>query len=426
VIPLGGESHPLADVKFSETPAKWTGNGSRLPQPSANDWYDTVKLNFGVRPDGGADFPRLPNEYKHKDVNQHAQFWAEQEIPDTWLKFKHIAHFWLNKGVDGFRYDMAEMVPIEFWSFLNSSIKSTHHHAFTLAEVYNPARYRDFIHIGLMDHLYDKVEFYDALKGIMQQTAGTDKLELVQAGLQDIEAHMLHFLENHDEQRIASPEFAKDAAWGKPAMVVAALVSRSPTMLYFGQEVGEDGSEVAGFGKPSRTSIFDYIGVPAHQRWMNGGRFDGGQLNEKETKLRAFYQTVLRLSATHPAMAGEYVSLHSVNCWHQSDYDNSQFAFARWIDSNVLIVVSSFHATDSKYYELLLPNELIAHIGLQGYGLQDRGLEQQNLVNLVDRQYNVLDKLTQQQFVLQVSQGQGRIALTINPRSSLILEVKYD
>ena len=98
---------------------------------------------------------------------------------------------------------------------------------------------------------------------------------------------MLHFLENHDEQRIAASEFAGSAEKAKPAMLVSACLSSSPTMIYFGQEVGEAGAEMAGFGQPSRTSIFDYIGVPAHQRWMNEGHFDGGQLSTAEKELRA-------------------------------------------------------------------------------------------------------------------------------------------
>jgi hypothetical protein len=37
-------------------PAKWTGNGSKKIKPDKNDWYETVKVNYGVRPDGSKDF----------------------------------------------------------------------------------------------------------------------------------------------------------------------------------------------------------------------------------------------------------------------------------------------------------------------------------------------------------------------------------
>ncbi|WJG07901.1 alpha-amylase family protein [Aliiglaciecola sp. LCG003] len=402
------DSMRLADGKFHESPAKWTGNGSRLPQPDANDWYETVKINYGVQPNGELDFPRLPRAYKDKDYIAHYEFWADKSVPDSWLKFEHIAHYWLDKGIDGFRYDMAEMVPVEFWSYLNSSIKTKNPQAFILAEVYNPQLYRDYIQLGKMDYLYDKVEFYDSLKKVMQQQAGTDELELIQASMADIEQHMLHFLENHDEQRIASPEFAGDAQWGLPAMVVSALISRSPTMLYFGQEVGEDGSELAGFGKPSRTSIFDYIGVPAHQAWMNNGKFDSGQLSEQQKALREYYRKLLNLSASLPAMQGHYASLHSANRWGQSNYSSKHFSFARWNEQQQLIVLSSFDSDKSAEFDLLIPEQLIAKW------------------QLADGQYQLTDLLTEADMTMKVVNGEGRIGVNLASRTSLVLALQRD
>merc|ERR1712187_1078297 len=112
----------------------------------------------------------------------------------------------MDKGVDGFRYDMVELVPVEFWSFLNSSIKQKAPNAFLLAEDYQPDKYREYIHQGKMDYLYDKVGFYDTLKTIMQGSGEVSKLVTIHDEINDIAPHMLHFLENHDEQRIASPD----------------------------------------------------------------------------------------------------------------------------------------------------------------------------------------------------------------------------
>jgi len=229
--PLGGEKHPLSDGKFDENPAKWTGNGSREAQPHFHDWYETVKVNYGVRPDGTKDFPSLPEDYDTKDYQAHAAFWADKEVPDSWKKFKDIALFWTAKGVDGFRFDMAEMVPVEFWSYMNSAIKIANPNAFLLAEIYNPKEYRNYIHLGKMDYLYDKVELYDTLKNIMQGKGSTDNLIPIQAGLADIGKHMLHFLENHDEQRIASPEFVGKAEIAKPAAVLSATIDAAPMMI---------------------------------------------------------------------------------------------------------------------------------------------------------------------------------------------------
>ena len=347
---LGGNKHPLADGQFNEIPAKWTGNGARAPKPDINDWYETVKVNYGVKPDGSLDFPTLPKSLENQDYRAHYEFWQDKELPNSWYKFRNIALYWLDKGVDGFRYDMAEMVPVEFWSFLNSSIKTHKPDAFLLAEVYNPLMYRTYIHQGKMDYLYDKVGFYDTLKGIMQGKQPANTLFKAQAEVADIEQHMLHFLENHDEQRIASPDFAGDAAWGKPAMVVSNLISRSPTLLYFGQDVGEDGSENAGFGSPTRTSIFDYIGVPAHQAWMNNGKFDGANLTPEQAQLRQYYIAIMELNGLPAVVAGDMAPLMVTG-------SDRVVGFVRTLGQKSLWVLSNFSQQAQTVTITLTPNQ---------------------------------------------------------------------
>ena len=404
--PLGGEAHPLSDGKFLEAPAKWTGNGSRLAQPKFDDWYETVKINYGVRPDGSKDFPLLPAGYAQKNARAHAQFWQGKDVPDSWVKFRQIAEYWLAKGVDGFRYDMAEMVPVEFWSYLNSAIKQKNPDAFLLAEVYNPQEYRNYIRMGKMDYLYDKVEMYDSLKAIMQGKAGTDLIANVQAGMSDIEEHMLHFLENHDEQRIASPEFAGSAEKAKPAMVVSALISRSPTMMYFGQEVGETGALDLGFGDPSRTSIFDYAGVPAHQRFMNGGKFDGGLLSAKEKDLYDFYRRLLNLSTNNSALLGQYQELHSVNRKDTQGYGEKIFSFVRWNGSQPLFVVSNFSTEKSYSFALKIPADLIS-----AWALENKTYPLRNLLGFAPADT-----------ALRIKNGIGYIDVKLAPLESWVLQ----
>ena len=404
--PLGGENHPLADGLFNESPAKWTGNGSRAAQPNINDWYETVKVNYGVKPDGSYTFATLPEAYRFKNYQAHNEFWRDKKVPSAWLKFRDITQFWLAKGVDGFRYDMAEMVPVEFWSYLNSAIKMTNKDAFILAEVYNPKQYRNYIQLGKMDYLYDKVDFYDRLKDIMQGIGNTGDLANIQQRYGDIEQHLLHFLENHDEQRIASPDFAGSAEKAKPAMVVSALISRSPT-IYFGQEVGEDGSEETGFGDPTRTSIFDYAGVPAHQRWMNGGKFDGAQLTASEHSLRDFYQRLMTISADNKAMQGQYLSLHDENRKALTTYNHQQFAFARWHGTEKLIVLSNFDSEKSYQYSLQLPKALV------------------NEWQLVAGQYPLSDLLYGKNNSLSVSRDKtASILVDIAPLSSYVFQLQ--
>jgi glycosidase len=411
--PLGGEKHPQSDGKFTESPAKWTGNSSRKAQPDSDDWYETVKINYGVKPDGSHDFPSLPEDYRNMDYAAHFAFWADKSVPDSWVKYRDIALYWLDKGVDGFRYDVAELVPVEFWSYLNSAIKQRIPDAFLMAEVYNPALYRDFIQLGKMDYLYDKVETYDALKAIIQGKADTSILQEIQAGLQDIEHNMLHFLENHDEQRITSPEFAGSADKAKPAMVVSTLNSSSPTMLYFAQEVGEDGSEDAGFGKPSRTSIFDYVGVPSHQRWMNGGKFDGGGLSNEEASLREFYERLLNIAANNSAMQGGYQSLHSANIATEElgQYDQRVFSFVRWQGKEKLIVVSNFDSELSHQFDLQLPGELVMKWALHDGRYQ--------LIDLLADVHN--DKTD---YALSVYLGSGTVPIKLAPLQSVVLELR--
>ncbi|MCB5360519.1 alpha-amylase family protein [Vibrio lentus] len=377
-IPLGGEQHSALTSPFLEAPAKWTGNGSRLSKPSFDDWYETVKINYGIRPDGSKDFPELPNDYAKRDHLAHYHFWQQVDVPNSWVKFRDIALYWLEKGVDGFRYDMAEMVPVEFWSYLNSSIKMKNQEAFLMAEVYQPDLYRDYIHLGKMDYLYDKVDLYDGLKAIMQGTASTAIIPEIQHQMMDIEHHMMHFLDNHDEQRVASPEFVGNPHIAKPAMLVSTLLSSSPTMIYFGQEVGEPGAENAGFGQPSRTSIFDYIGVPQHQKWMNGGKFDGGQLNEHEKQLRLFYQQVMTFSLNHSSMTGAYQDLHQSN-----QLSDSVYAFLRFDNQELVIAAANFSQSMTDNIELKISAEVIQELGIVdgSYALKEHieGVQQQTL-----------------------------------------------
>ncbi len=405
-LPLGGEPIQLNDSKFNEVPAKWTGNGSRLAQPNFNDWYETVKINYGVRPDGTPDFDTLPDAYAQMDYKAHFEFWKDKELPDSWLKFRDIALYWLDFGVDGFRFDMAEMVPVEFWSFMNSSIKMKNPDAFLLAEVYNPALYREYIHKGKMDYLYDKVELYDGIKHIMKGYGWTDHIPVVQNGLKDIEHQMLHFLENHDEQRISSPDFVGQAEIAMPAMVVSATISTSPTMIYFGQEVGEDGSENAGFGSPTRTSIFDYIGVPAHQRWVNNKKFDGGQLSGSEKKLRDFYKRLLNFTIGSSALMGAYQEIHFYNKEHTENYNHRVLSYVRWDDNEKLVIVSNFDSNDSFELDVKLPQEVIAKWGLK------------------EGNYQLKEELYGLPNALKVENGIGKIKLTLKPLESYIFSLQ--
>jgi glycosidase len=404
--PLNGESNPLIDGKFDEFPAKWTGNGSRLAKADKNDWYETVKVNYGIRPDGSKDFIELPAGFDTKSYQEHFDFWKDKSVPNSWVKFRDIALYWTAKGVDGFRYDMAEMVPYEFWSYMNSAIKVKNPDAFLMAEVYNPNEYRNYIRLGKMDYLYDKVETYDHLKAVVQGKSWPDGLSDIQNRMADIEHHMLHFLDNHDEQRLASPEFAGTPQKGKPLMVVSTTISTSPTMVYFGQEVGEAGNENAGFGTHSRTSIFDYIGVPNHQRWMNEGKFDGGQLSTDEKDLRDFYKKLLNFSINSSALMGKFQEIQTANRNITPGYDIAIYSYTRWSETQKLIIVTNFYSLASSNFELRIPADII-----RKWNLKD------GIYTITDQLYH--EKTTQ----LRVENGEGKAQISIAPLESFIFQL---
>ncbi len=402
--PLGGNPNPLIDGKFNEFPAKWTGNGSRKAKPDINDWYETVKVNYGIRPDGSKDFPLLPAGFDRKDYKAHFEFWKDKDVPSSWEKFRDIALYWIAKGVDGFRYDMAEMVPYEFWSYMNSSIKMKNPNAFLLAEVYNPNEYRNYINLGKMDYLYDKVETYDHLKAVIQGRALPDELSNIQNRNADISKHMLHFLDNHDEQRLASEAFAGSGENGKPLMVVSATISKAPIMIYFGQEVGEAGTIDGGFGKPTRTSIFDYVGVPNHQRWMNDGKFDGGQLTDSEKQLRDFYQRLLNFVQKSEALTGRFYELQTANRNHTENYDGMIYSFARYTGKDRVVVVSNFSKDKTTEFYLKLPKEILA------------------LWKMADGTYPIKDAIYGGSTELVIKNGAGEMKVVCRPSESFIYQ----
>lgn len=339
--------YPPADGKFNETPAKVTGNNQFTASPGVNEWFETVKLNYGV------------------DIQNNNKTYFEP-IPDTWIKMKDILVFWANKKVDGFRCDMAEMVPVEFWNWAIPQVKVVNPEIIFVAEIYNPAQYRNYIQTGKFDYLYDKVQLYDTLRGLINNKRSAGDLDVIQKSLEGINANMLHFLENHDEQRIASPDFAGSAWKIVPAMVVSATIDQGPVMIYFGQEVGEPGAGAEGFGgKDGRTTIFDYWGVPEHQKWMNGGAFDGGLLSDQQKSLRQFYGTLLYMAQTNPAIvSGGYFDITVSDDVH---------AFVRNAGSEKVLIVSNF---DSKVkpVKVVIPEKIAAALQLKGdknYSLQD-------------------------------------------------------
>lgn len=309
---------------YSEFPAKATGNDRFDAFPNCNDWYETVKLNYGV------DY--LNGRSKHFDP-----------IPNTWHKMLDILRFWASKQIDGFRCDMAEMVPVEFWEWAIPLVKKDYPVIF-IAEVYNPAEYRNYIFNGHFDYLYDKVGLYDTLRAVICGQAPASNIPACWQSLEGIQSHMLNFLENHDEQRLASDFFAKDPSAGISGLIVSALMNTNPMMIYSGQELGERGMDEEGFsGLDGRTTIFDYWSVSTLRNWKNGGKYDGGKLTEKQKQLRQQYAAILNIAKNEPAITqGSFFDLMYTNEKNRFFNNRNQYAFLRKYKNEVILVVANF------------------------------------------------------------------------------------
>jgi glycosidase len=329
---------------YEEMPAKVTGNDCFTCHPSENDWYETVKLNYGVFYQGGGEKQFSP-------------------IPNTWEKMRDILLFWAGKGIDGLRVDMAEMVPVEFFEWAIPQIKARHKKLIFIGECYDPNRYWAYINAGF-DYLYDKVGMYDYLRGVVSRGWSAEGISGRWLERGEQLKHMLYFLENHDEQRIASGFFCGNGANAEPAMVVAAALTPNPLLIYMGQELGEKGMDFEGFsGIDGRTSIFDFWSLRSLQAWANHGQYDGGGLDDEQRSLRAFYQRLLCLKRDNRALSeGKMYDLQ----YAQGDGFNRarQFAFLRYIKGDLLLVVVNF---DDRRVDLRIniPTDAFVYLGLE-------------------------------------------------------------
>ena len=307
---------------YVENPAKCTGNDRFDNCPGRNDWYETVKLNYGI------DYCDAGGRSYHFDP-----------VPNTWVKMTDILLYWASKDIDGFRCDMAEMVPPAFWAYATRIVKEHYPRIVFIGEVYDTNQYRTYIQSGF-DYLYDKVGMYDCLRDVICDRRPASSITYYWQHVDDIRPHMLYFLENHDEQRIASDFFCGSGAKAIPAVIVAALMGNNPFMVYAGQELGERGMDAEGFsGRDGRTTIFDYWCVDTIRR----GYFDRRHLSQDEMHLQLKYQQILHIANREAAVReGEFFDLMYVNPQTWKFNPRHEYAFLRKFEDEVLLVVANF------------------------------------------------------------------------------------
>ena len=312
------------DKPYVEFPAKATGNDCFTAFCHRNDWYETVKLNYGYDPG---------DHSRHFDP-----------APDTWLKMLHILRFWASKGIDGFRCDMVFMVPQEFWHWAIPQVKKDYPHLIFISEIYDTNLYRPFLDYCHFDYLYDKVNLYDTLVGIEKYNISAAQLTSCWQRVDGLGDSMLNFLENHDEVRFASREYADDPARVVPSLVVSSMISRGPFMIYYGQELGEQAHDNEGFaGDNNRSTIFDYWSYDTLRRWYDNGKCSMVKLTKHEKWLRNLYKRVLNLCNEEKAIReGEFFDLMYVNLRNHNFNPHRQYAFIRYCEGEALLIVANF------------------------------------------------------------------------------------
>lgn len=319
------------DFPYSEYPAKVTGNDVFSASPTQSDWYETVKLNYGIDLQGD---------------------WSTyyDPIPDTWRKMLDILCYWANKGVDGFRCDMAELVPSPFWHWVIAMLRNSHPEILFIAEVYQPSRYEEYIEAGF-DYLYDKVGLYDKLIQILKGEGRTSEIGKLLASQEQVKQHLLRFMENHDEQRLASDFVVGDGALAFPAMCATALIDGNPLMTYFGQELGERGMDQEGFsGLDGRTTIFDYWSVGSIREWLSG----------KKSGLRTQYQWLLHTAQLPIFAEGLYYDLTYTD---NTLSEHGLLVFLRALKDEIALVVVNF-GEESQEIELKIPAHAFVSLGV--------------------------------------------------------------
>lgn len=316
----------IANSTYSEEPAKASGNDVFSNKPRVDDWYETIKLNYGV---------------DYRDGSEHFD-----PIPSTWIKMSDILLYWAGKGVDGFRCDMSEMVPVEFWHYAIARVKETYPEILFVAEIYNPKSYVSYVDDGGFDYLYDKVELYDSLRAVVE---GRRPASIISSVFELptynslVKDHMLNFLENHDEQRIASKFFGGSPEAGRPALAVSALCNNNPFMIFYGQDLGEPSMDAEGFqGADGRTTIFDYWGLE-RMAALKHANYDIAGLPDSLQSIRGYYEKVMNLATTsHAVKYGTFVDLMPYNKDNETFDQNTMYAFARVSELETVIVVANF------------------------------------------------------------------------------------
>lgn len=348
---------PKGMKPYHEMPAMATGNNCYTPEPGINDWYETVKINYG---------------------DQHTA---------TWDKMADIIDFWASKGVDGFRCDMVELVPPQFFTWLIRKTKEKYPSLIFIAEVYKKELYRKYIKEVGFDYLYDKSGLYDTLRTVVEKNVNDNGMpvELWQSAtgitrnwqfLSDLQPYMLNFLENHDEQRYTSDFFGKDNSNAFAPLFVSLYLNTAPFMIYFGEEVGEKGMDEEGFsGKDGRTTIFDWWSIGSVRRLrkvirngeyesMSPSKLTKAGMKPEEAAFFCRFAQAMRFAASDEAVR-RGTTYDLCYCNYSSDGFNKDkhFVFLRDFEEHTLLIAANFSQSECRM-NITIPSHAFEWMGI--------------------------------------------------------------
>ena len=201
----------------------WVPNHTAPDHPWITEHPDYYKLDSLGRPTFDADWndTRTLN-YANPEV---------RKAMDDGLRF------WLGKGVDGFRCDMAGMVPTDYWEWQIPSIRKDFPKCYWLAEAETPdlsdvtktfdATYSWELHHLLNDVAQGKKPASDIKAYIEKDAVNTPAT-----------AFRLMFTSNHDENSWAGTEFERMGDAAKVMAVLCFTLPKGQPLIYTGQEVG--------------------------------------------------------------------------------------------------------------------------------------------------------------------------------------------
>ena len=348
---------PKGMKPYQECPAMATGNNCYSPNPGINDWYETVKINYG---------------------DSHTA---------TWDKMLDILLYWAGKGVDGFRCDMVELVPPEFMKWLIAEVKKQYPSVIFIAEVYKKELYKEYVKVVGFDYLYDKSGLYDTLRTVVEKNVKDNGMpvELWQSAtgitrnwqfLNDLQPYMLNFLENHDEHRFASDFFGVDASNTFAPLYVSLFLNTAPYMIYFGEEVGEKGMDEEGFsGRDGRTTIFDWWSIGSIKRLrkliqtseyksLDVKTIKKAGLKDDEAEVFCKFAEAIKFAAADETIRrGTTYDLCYCNMGSEGFDKNRHFVFLRDFEEHTLLIAANFSNQEANM-KISIPEHAFEWMGI--------------------------------------------------------------